>query len=1142
MNLSKDLFKDKELFSGTIVKENTINLLKRIEDEKLFSKVSTKVNIKDIYFTKDIDNYKYILENTYISQNGGTIYIQQLSSTSNLEYSNNNIDWTEIVNYPISITNINPLLTNILTVKFNSNIIFNNTIADINGYFIISSDYITFDGINNIVIIDNITNYLGLLQNGTSSSTISTPSYKNILIKNIGIITKNNSTLIDGGGWICQKYFCAYLTVQSNLITGVISIYNCYSNGLISNNSGGIIGSNLGYNAKIVRGNNGYINAYNCYSTGNILNNGGGIYGSNAGISSINLKITASYCYSTGNITQSAGGIYGNNLGNTSNDISILTYKCYTIGNIGNYAGGIFGQDTLINAIKTTSIIFRIIFCYTIGSIATDGGGIYGYNSYSNIINLTTPVEYYICVGGSSNITPNPIQQANIWYDSNANLTISDNTATSSPPNPVPKRLPYMPPYTPPIQMWINYNPNTSSWLLSTFNNQIYNPNTQTLYTGGTSTSGLFISNSYITYNYSIITVNNLYTIPSEIEINNENGILTFLNTLKNGIYTIQVLVGGISNNIYYGYNINQYSINVKILICDILANPSNNVTVGTNIIFNASYINGKSPYYYQWKNNGIDIINETSSQYILYTTLSNNNNIITCYLTDSSGLSTTSNQIKLTINQYLSTYISVYPSNKIKPGTNIIFTTTTSYGTYPYYYQWQNNGINISGETSSTYSLLVIYSNNNDIITCDVRDSGGANVVSNEIILTVEDNTPPDVLISGTVIIFSTLSNNQNTTINQYSNLNYNSSINYGEYAEIILQDVSTLTISPNDTVFYISQSGSDYIVIVNPIITTMYIINGIDALGNSYQVSATIYVNVTVINSTVTTDYNTPITLFAYGSTKYQWFPSTYLNVNNNNYVICTPTEKITYTIQGTDIFNVLTVTYLTVNVNTFMYFTPSEPTILDGNLLEISVIYNNPNNNISNNLINYKWTSNLFVGLPNNCIYSKYGNSIILHPYNSGFYKVNAYNNGILISSDIINFTVISKSSNIIDVDIIPIKVKEAVFNRNKKVLTQLLIEYKALSKKIIDFYYTTLQFAYKYENTNKNGIPFKVKWITFYQIKQNSNEMILSFEQQWKFFQYINQNNNGHFKYLLNTVNEIYLEHPQKIRLMPLGITT
>jgi hypothetical protein len=368
--------------------------------------------------------------------------------------------------------------------------------------------------------------------------------------------------------------------------------------------------------------------------------------------------------------------------------------------------------------------------------------------------------------------------------------------------------------------------------------------------------------------------------------------------------------------------------------------------------------------------------------------------------------------------------------------------------------------------------------------------------------------------------------------------------SINYGETAQIIVSDFATLVINPMNSVLNITESGNEYLINVNPIESTLYIITGKDYFGNPLEVSITIYVNVTVVNSTVNVDYNTPIILKAYGSNTYQWYPPSYLDTTTNSSVVCIPSKTTTYTIQGTDIYNVITITYLTVNVNTFLYFTPSTPSVLDGNLLKISVQYNNPNNIISENLIKYVWTSNLFVGLPNNCIYSKNGSSIILHPYNSCFYTVNAFNisDGTLITSNTINITVLTKPSEIIDIDIIPIKLKDAVFKRNKKELIQLLLQYKALSKKIIDFYYTTLQFAYKYENTDKNGIPFKIKWITFYQIKQQSNEMILTFEQQWKFFQYINQYNNSHFKFLLNTVNEVYLEKPQQIRLMPLGTTT
>lgn len=368
--------------------------------------------------------------------------------------------------------------------------------------------------------------------------------------------------------------------------------------------------------------------------------------------------------------------------------------------------------------------------------------------------------------------------------------------------------------------------------------------------------------------------------------------------------------------------------------------------------------------------------------------------------------------------------------------------------------------------------------------------------------------------------------------------------SINYGDTTELIVDGFATINVYPITSVISTVQNGNQYIITVKPILSTLYIITGVDSLGNQLEASATVYVNVTVINSIVNTNYDIPITLNAYGSLSYTWYPIEYLNITTGSTVISTPLKDITYTIQGTDPFGIVSITYLTITVNTFMVFTPSEPTVYDGNLLKISVEYINPYIFLSSNNINYTWTSNLMTGLPKNCTTSKYGSEITLHPYNSVYYTVNAYNsfNGFLLSSAVIYIKVIPKPSNLIDIDIIPTKLKKAVFNRNQKELIQLVSYYKVLSKKIIDFYYTTLQTAYRYEFTDKNGIPFKIKWMTIYQEKNDANEMILSFEQQWKFFQYINQYENGNFKYLLNTINQVYLEKPQKIRIMPLGTTT
>jgi hypothetical protein len=128
---------------------------------------------------------------------------------------------------------------------------------------------------------------------------------------------------------------------------------------------------------------------------------------------------------------------------------------------------------------------------------------------------------------------------------------------------------------------------------------------------------------------------------------------------------------------------------------------------------------------------------------------------------------------------------------------------------------------------------------------------------------------------------------------------------------------------------------------------------------------------------------------------------------------------------------------------------------------------------------------------------------------------------------------------KPSYIIDYDILPLRLSNLILSRNARDLKKELLKDNVLSKSIIDFYYTTLQSAYRMEWTNKNGQSFKVKWITLYQVANETDGLILGFEQQWKFFQYINnhQTRNGNtqsnFAFLLNNINQLYLEYPQKI---------
>ena len=377
------------------------------------------------------------------------------------------------------------------------------------------------------------------------------------------------------------------------------------------------------------------------------------------------------------------------------------------------------------------------------------------------------------------------------------------------------------------------------------------------------------------------------------------------------------------------------------------------------------------------------------------------------------------------------------------------------------------------------------------------------------------------------------------------------NTSIYYGETSIITIVDLTNVTVNPSNSVIEIVPEGNNYIAIVKPTESTLYYITGYNAFQAQINLSETVYVKTTVSQNVLNTDYNYPIELNAYGVSNYSWFPSTYLDQTTGSSVTCTPLQNIIYTVIGIDKFLTTTRNYIEVTVNSGLTFTPENPTLYNGNLLNLSVaftgdstvtnslFFDGENITVSSNSLTYTWKKSLFNGLPPNCVDLKYGDTISLHPYESQEYTVNAYNNGTLLTSANIKINVLQKPSNIIDTDILPYEYYNLIIMRDRKELTKELIKNKVLSQKIIKFYYNTLQTAYRMEWTDKNGIQTTVNWTTLYQIANKSNVMILTFEQQWRFFQYINYNQRrndqtlSNFAFLLNVVNSIYLEHPQKI---------
>lgn len=457
--------------------------------------MTTINNNTNILITQDVNN------KIYFSNNAGLLY-------------------EEIKLWPVTIVNTNPIASNIITVFFNSpNILLNNSI---NQYFIVGSQYITFDGNNNTITV-GVDGWLGLLKNGTGIN-----AFANITIKNIGVKTTNNSTinLANNSGWLCQSSFGNYGKNGSNN-----QIINCYSTGNIGINSkisgcGGLVGFNP------------CVQVSNCYSTGNISNRSYGIIGQNG------ISCSASNCYSTGNIDNYSAGIMdgGNGFDSASN--------CFSTGNISNNSVGIagvnYGTFTFINNCYSSGNItnnsagisngsHNVVYnSYSTGIIDGTSGGIYKPGSNRQIINCYWNGLDNLSGSGTSNMI-NCYGFAGSWNDTIANSKLVKGTT------------------------WVNINLGltTIPWLLKSFNKPNYNPTSQTINIGTSYSTNNILPGSQT----NIISINGLQSNPN-ITIN--NGQLSFTSLLNVGVYDVLLINYDLTLlNIPIKYNISTFTLTV---------------------------------------------------------------------------------------------------------------------------------------------------------------------------------------------------------------------------------------------------------------------------------------------------------------------------------------------------------------------------------------------------------------------------------------------------------------------------------------------------------------------------------------------------------------------------------------------------
>jgi len=197
---------------------------------------NTNQNVVSTYFNSNIENYASTLVVTVLSVS--TVITQALV---------NSYTWPVTVN--------GGSVGNPVIISFSENITLNN----VSKYFNTGSPYITYDGTGKTITISNVSNYLGLILNGTSSVN----GYSNITVQNINNAISGSSTLASSGGYICQSYFGKS---ANNII-----VNNCYNSGAVNNTySGGICGRNFAQS--------GNATIKNCSNTGIINNFGSGVY------------------------------------------------------------------------------------------------------------------------------------------------------------------------------------------------------------------------------------------------------------------------------------------------------------------------------------------------------------------------------------------------------------------------------------------------------------------------------------------------------------------------------------------------------------------------------------------------------------------------------------------------------------------------------------------------------------------------------------------------------------------------------------------------------------------------------------------------------------------------------------------------
>ena len=504
-----------------------------------------------------------------INNTGGTnVYIRQTEVGQTVSFSSDQITWSNVY-WPCYLVN-NDTSLGLLNIVITTDITFDATgVGGAYGYFICGSDNIQFgsrtlkpDGTRPIITIDGITDYPGLIINGSSSLN----GYNNIYVMNLEIRASSGATLIAESGWFSHSYFGKGTSASNNVVLnchstgntgvgcgGIIGQYagpvkcvSCSSSGVIGQAGGGIIGANSPSTA-------GALSCESCWSTGVIGTYGGGITGQSTGAATI------VNCYSTGLMNQNAGGISGR----YSSGNHVIS-ECYSRGAIGDYGGGIIGSEC--GEVTITN-------CYSVGAIPASSGGILG-NQGGNTTNKTVSNCYIVgatshanggyIIPGYSNLTGNVnVVDGTIYLTGNAATTgwtnASANTALTGFPAsasaPIGVKWVYAGANTPYEIFAMGYSPYTHTVVTGTPPAMVRSFGSSIL--SGASTSPAIIGGKSYTIFQTTGGVSGSY---GTITVNSSMGVISTTGSTESGTYTLTIRNAGSYHFTMYSLTVTQRS------------------------------------------------------------------------------------------------------------------------------------------------------------------------------------------------------------------------------------------------------------------------------------------------------------------------------------------------------------------------------------------------------------------------------------------------------------------------------------------------------------------------------------------------------------------------------------------------------